>query len=175
MQIKTIVVLFIFLASIHSYANDVTPLGQTIGKSTIDDLKNSKCPVVGQGINKFSNGQMFANDGSCYGIQGLKKVLFVYNPSGVLEGALLTFNNSQFQSVVSSLNQKYSHKTKEQIPFVGDKHIVWEEGKVDIELKSPHMSFDMDLLYVTKALNKKFKQEVKNDEQQQKTQQTNQL
>lgn len=106
------------IACVMGICGDVVPLGQTIGKSTIDDLKKSKCPVTSQGVNKFSNGSMFTGRGNCYGIDGLEKALFIFNQSGVLEAVLLTFDKSQFQSVASSLKQKYTRKTKEVVPQV---------------------------------------------------------
>jgi len=165
----------LILAAIYSYAGDVTPLGQTVGKSTIDNLKKSDCSITELGQNKYSQGKMFNAKPSCYDIQGLKEVLFIYNNSDVLEAVLLKFDNAQFNGILGSLKQKYKKKTKEDIPFVGNKFVQWEEDKVNIELSSPHMSFDMELLYITKALNAKFKGDVNTEAQQKKTKQTNQL
>ncbi len=128
---KKILSIVAFLA-ISSQAADVSPLGQTIGKSTIANLKSAGCPVVDKGVNLYTNGKMFAADPKCYEVEGLLNVIFVYNPSQVLEGVLLATKKRLFDSFNKSLSEKYKNKTAESIPFVGDKGAKWVEGDVII-------------------------------------------
>lgn len=69
------------LVSGHTHA--CTPvLGFEIQTSTFEDVNDSlskQTKVVDSGINKFSNGAMLKTDSSCYEIEGLNEVLYVFD------------------------------------------------------------------------------------------------
>ena len=55
------------------------------------------------------------------------------------------------------MSGKYKTVSK-QLPFVGNKKMVWADGNTEIVLDAPHLSFDMTMQYATKDLLRKFNQ-----------------
>ncbi|MDD5053573.1 MAG: hypothetical protein PHO27_12630 [Sulfuricurvum sp.] len=68
------------------------------------------------------------------------------------------------------MNSKYK-LLNSNIPFVGDT----SAGNTEVTLNAPHMSFQMDMAYIDKALVKKFKQQSSKDEQKKKSKEAAQL
>jgi hypothetical protein len=153
------------IASI-SYA-DASPFGQVVGKSKSAELKNLKnCHFENSGINKFTNGQMVKTDGACLEVDGLKEGMFIYSQDDTLQGVILTFNKSSFEQVNASLSKKYPKKVKSSMPFVGDKYVEYKDGTTTIDISSPHMSFDMEVKYISESLYKSFRQSTAQEKKQ---------
>jgi hypothetical protein len=157
-----IAVAFSFLTQI-SFAANVAPLGLELGVATIDKVKKeigSRTKLVDNGINAYSEGQMLAGNGEGLELDGLKEITFIFDKSNVLAGVLMTFpkggmGNENFKEKLAMLSAKYKIVEK-SVPFVGDSYTKLKLGDSIVELKAPHMSFDMSLNYLTNRLLKNF-------------------
>ena len=52
--------------------------------------------------------------------------------------------------------------------FVGNQYVKYQNDETIIELKSPHMSFELNLLYIDKEFNEQVEQAVKQEKNQKK-------
>ncbi len=139
------------------------PLDLELGKATVEELIE-KYPVRDNGINAYSMGPMYEIDTSGVGTNGLKSALTIFNEKNVLDAVLLTFDANKsvgrrggFEDFLDSLRKKYK-LVKKNIPFVGNKSARFKDGNYSIVLESPHMSFDMTVLYQSNAFEKAFKE-----------------
>ena len=114
------------------------------------------------GTNAYSGGDMYELDVSRIEFEGLKSVLVIFNPSGKVEAVVATLNKDRFDAVAKGLSGKYKTVSK-QLPFVGNKKMVWADGNTEIVLDAPHLSFDMTMQYATKDLLRKFNQTSSNN------------
>ncbi|WP_129776192.1 hypothetical protein [Peristeroidobacter soli] len=156
---------------------DVAPFGVRIGVATLEEVRSvvgSKTRLTDVGINKWSDGPMLRAQGSELGIEGLQRATFIFDPGNKLVGVLLSLPNTRFDSIKSSLQEKYK-LVDEKIPFVGNKSARFRDGPVSIEVKAPHLSFDMEVNYIHAELQAKFDQASQAEQAQQKKTQTDSL
>ena len=132
------------------------PFGLEIGKASIQDMKAAHS-AKSAGTNAYSGGDMYELDVSRIEFEGLKSVLVIFNPSGKVEAVVATLNKDRFDAVAKGLSGKYKTVSK-QLPFVGNKKMVWADGNTEIVLDAPHLSFDKTMQYATKDLLRKFNQ-----------------
>mgnify|MGYP001282501103 CR=1 FL=1 len=133
-------------------------LGFEIGSTTVDQLKQDlrgKTKLESTGTNKYSGGEMFKTDGSSYGIEGLTKVLYVFDDQRELAAVIMVMAKHRFDSVFQFLESKYK-VVAQQRPFVGDRYAKFRPSDAVIELDAPHLSFDMEVRYVRNDLMQKF-------------------
>ena len=112
--------------------------------------------VVDDGENSWSGGPMLRVDRPDAGIEGLKSALYIFDKSGKLAGVVLTISTrkdqpgkaSRFDELAATLSGKYK-QVKKVRPFVGDQYAKFAAQDAVIELDSPHMSFDLQLRYLT--------------------------
>lgn len=78
-----------------------------------------------------------------------------------------TFGKYKFKSLKENLSQKYQLVEK-KLEFVGDQYVKYQNDETIIELKSPHMSFELSLLYIDKEFNEQVEQAVKQEKNQKK-------
>lgn len=78
-----------------------------------------------------------------------------------------TFGKYKFKSLKENLSQKYQLVEK-KLEFVGDQYVKYQNDETIIELKSPHMSFELNLLYIDKEFNEQVEQAVKQEKNQKK-------
>lgn len=126
---------------------DVTALGFTINKSTEKDLKKSKCKFKKVKAENKNISAYIAN-ASCYKIDGLKQVYVAFK-NKTTKHIVGIFDKEYFNSVKNTIDEKYTLQN-EEIPFVGDAHAQWnaEDENVTVRLNSPHLSFEMQLIYI---------------------------
>ena len=68
------------------------------------------------------------------------------------------------------------HKIKEKnIPFVGDKKAIFVDDDCAITLDSPHLNFDMELMYITNEFYNKYVDKLQKKEQLEKEKKKNLL
>lgn len=138
-----------------SYAHaDPAPFGLEIGKTTISEMKK-QYRATKTGVNKYTNGQMFSLNTAQLGFDGLKEATIIFDDKDKVSAILLSFPKQRFDTLHQSLRSKY-HVVSSQIPFVGNKKVVMKNGKTEITLNAPHMSFDMDLNYISQSMMRKF-------------------
>jgi len=151
-------VAFSFLTQL-SFAANVAPLGMELGVATIDKVKKeigSRTKLVDKGLNAYSEGRMLAGSGEGLEVDGLKEITFIFDKSNILAGVLMTLpkggmENENFKEKLGMLSAKYKIVEK-NVPFVGDSYAKFKLGDSIVELKAPHMSFDMSLNYLTNRL-----------------------
>lgn len=159
---KSIVKCVVLVSIGSTIANgDVTAFGLTINKSTEQDLKNNQCKFKKITTDaKATN--MYSTNGGCYKIDGLKQV-FVGVKNNKVKHIVGLFDKEYFKSVKATMDKKYK-LVDENIPYVGDALAEWKSANdnIVIRLDSPHLSFDMQLIYIDelyfKELNSAHKQ-----------------
>lgn len=172
----------VVLAGAAGAAQPVQPLGFAVGKATLAQVKAGLAQrgiPAGESTNAWSNGPMLEAQGS-FGIDGVKSANFIFQPDGRLVAIDLDIaksrdlQNQRFDDLVKMLSHKYTLDSKVR-PFVGDARARFHNGPVVIYLDSPHMSFDMDLIYATEAFMKSFRAKQALQEQNKKAQAGSQL
>ena len=155
-------------SSTISVLADVNSLGMTIGKSTLAQVKKQSPMLVEAGVNKYSKGPMLKGLNPKWNIKGLKKTVLIFDDKNTLAVINMTMDKQQFKRVLGFLQSKYTLVNK-KVPFVGYRSalLIAQKSKVLIEIPSPHMAFDMDLVYSTFAFDKAYKQ-ISSDERRRK-------
>ncbi|WP_022855671.1 hypothetical protein [Thermodesulfobacterium thermophilum] len=163
--------LVIFILTFFSFFNlslvfasgDPSPLGLTIGKATIADLK-AKYSVKSKGINAYSRGEMYEVDTTNIDIEGLSSATAIFDERGILTAVIMEFPKTKFgefyyywDKIFKSLRSKYK-LVKSQVPFVGNRYAEFVSGNSKIILDAPHLSFEMTLIYARKDFWQKVKE-----------------
>lgn len=161
-------VLGIFLPVKSANAQNAAPLGLELGVADMSQVKKdvgSKTTLSPNGVNKYSHGPMLESNGNGLGIDGLTDIVFIFDTKNKLAGVLMTLpkqesfgdmENSGFKKVYKSLSSKYKI-VKKNIQFVGDSYALFKQGDSVVELNAPHLSFDMQVNYLTNSLSASFK------------------
>lgn len=169
---KKIVIATLLLLALPMVATaDPAPFGLEIGKATIKDVK-AKYSAQKTGISKYSGGEMY--DISGINFDGLQKATVIFSREGKLLAVLTTMPKSKFDSLLSSLSNKYQLVSK-QIPFVGNKSAKLVDGNTEITLDAPHLSFQMEMNYINKDLWKAYKAQSNKEREQKKKSEQSQL
>jgi len=164
---------FIALAPGDAHAANAVPLGVEIGVATQSEVRaklGKATSLADGGVNKFTDGRMLVGDGKGLDVDGLSKIVFIFDQREVLQGVLMTLEKN-FKPTYEMLRKKYTLVSK-QIPFVGDSSAKFSQGSSFIMLDAPHLSFEMTLSYVSQSLHAAFqnrtaRDRAKHDEDQQ--------
>lgn len=109
--------------------------------------------------------------------------MLIFDASDKLAAVLMTLpkgggfgdlQNGNFAKTVKTLAAKYKLVEKNQ-PFVGNARARFRQGDSVIELDAPHLSFTMELRYLTDALQKAFSQQSDNEKAEQERRQASRL
>lgn len=168
---RIIILIITIIASFSVLANS-TVYGLTLDNTTIQELKNN-FSVSYAGINKYSQGEMYNIPTKQIKFDGLNEVTAIFNKSGKLVAVLSEFPKSKFNYINSALTKKYN-LISQDIPFVGNKRVVYRDGSTEITLNAPHMSFDMSMQYISDSFNKAY-DDITQREARQKTQQESKM
>jgi hypothetical protein len=144
-----------------AFASNAAPFGQELGIATYAQVKQQvggKTDLADAGTNKFSGGKMLQGDGSGLGIERLSGVTFIFNQADKLVGVLMTLPKESFKPTLKALSAKYTLVSSE-VPFVGNASAKLKQSDTVIELNAPHMSFTMEVLYLTNGLKQAFQQQ----------------
>ncbi|WP_186453838.1 hypothetical protein [Denitratisoma sp. DHT3] len=159
--------------------NNAAPLGVEIGAATLDQVQQSigkRTRLINSGINAYSEGPMLKGDGEGLDIDGLSSITFIFDKTNRLAGVLMTLpkggmGSENVKRMVGMLGEKYK-TVKRNIPFVGDAFARFKQGTSTIDVDAPHMSFTMEVRYLSDdllaAFNSRSRQE--NAEKQRKQQ-----
>lgn len=162
---KKLVLLIVFFYSSLLYANP-SPFGLEINKTTLKEAKE-KYTLNFDDTNFYSNGPMYYIKNNELDIDGLESVLLIFSKDEKLLAISTTFGKYKFKSLKENLSQKYQLVEK-KLEFVGDQYVKYQNDETIIELKSPHMSFELSLLYIDKEFNEQVEQAVKQEKNQKK-------
>lgn len=156
----------LFVASSLAFAgNNAAPLGLEVGAATYGQVQSSlgsKVKLEPAGTNKFTEGRMVKANGDGLEIDGLQSVSFIFSKSDVLEGVILTMNKDP-KGIYKTLSQKYKTETNRIDEFMNKGYAKLSKGNSFIEIDAPHMSFSMEVRYVTKGLMDSYSNTVSNE------------
>ena len=144
--------------SLSAWAGNVAPLGLEVG---VADLKTVKARLGGQtrlkdaGMNKWTGGPMLKSDGEGLDIEGLQEITFIFGQDDKLDGVIMQLGKHHLQEVAAALRKKYK-VVRENFPFVGDASATYRQGDSVVKLNAPHLSFSMEVLYLSNRLNAAF-------------------
>jgi len=151
---RTLLAIALLLLTGSAWAGGVSVLGFEISKTSLDAVKTSvskKAELTFKGNNRASKGPMYTAPGSAFDIEGLHRVIFVFDDSQTLQCVILTMDKSRFDTVLEHLRAKYTVVASDISP-VGRKFVHLHGGTTTIELSAPHMSFEMDVRYLDDAM-----------------------
>lgn len=146
-------------------AANAAPFGQELGVATYAQVKQQvgdKTDLSDSGTNKYSGGKMLRRNGAGLGIEGLSEVTFIFDRADKLAGVLMTLPKESFKPTLKALSAKYKLVSSE-VPFVGNASAKLKLGDSVVELNAPHMSFTMEVLYLTNGLKQSFQQQSSNE------------
>ncbi|MEW6022513.1 MAG: hypothetical protein AB1807_10270 [Pseudomonadota bacterium] len=148
-------------------ATNAAPLGLEIGKATAADVARLVPKPERAGTNRYSGGAQWQTDGNEAGLEGLKRVDYLFDRSNVLVAVEMTFSKNP-KGMMKLFSGKYKLVSNKVDDFMNYGSARYEKGDTYIDINAPHMSFDMTVTYATKALMKSFKQTVSDTEQEKK-------
>jgi PKD repeat protein len=74
----------------------------------------------------------------------------------------MSLPKESFKPTLKALSAKYALVSSE-VPFVGNASAKLKQGDSVIELNAPHLSFTMEVLYLTSGLKQSFQQKSSNE------------
>ncbi|MEM8087682.1 hypothetical protein Q4R44_09125 [Morganella morganii] len=164
MKICNVMVVAIFM-SFYAIA-DVSVIGITINKDTKEDVV-SKYEVISE------NGNVLTLNEKNIPLDDVSSAVVALENNKV-KAVLLAIQKRKFDYFYNLLKGKYK-LTKKEIPYVGNKYASFIKDDVIILLDAPHLSFEMDLLYIDREYDKSLKKRQKEKKENEKKQDSEQL
>lgn len=160
--------ILLLVGVVVAFANPA-PFGFELGKATYSEV-TAKYPAKQSGTNEYSQGKVIAVDKSNFELNGLQgDVIFTFDTNDKLIAVVAILHKDKFDDIFSSL-RKYKLVSK-NVPFVGNKSAKFKDGTCEIILDAPHLSFQMELIYVMSDFYKKLQNSTKQEEQNRKSKQ----
>ena len=163
------VILFIIIfCSTASYAEVAAPLGIEPGKSTLKEVE-AKHKIISKSCNNNIKAECeYRISPSKLPLIEAKTISFYCNSEEIVRAVVITANKSDFKGLFESLSKKYILKEK-IMPFVGDKSAVFQaDNNVFVILDAPHMSFEIELIYITQEQYNMVIEDIKEDQRNKK-------
>lgn len=163
---KLIAFIGMLLLALPAFAANVAPLGLEIGVASLSQVRakiGAQTRLQDAGSNAYSRGKMLKGGGDGLGIEGLQEITFIFDAQDKLDAVLMRMSKDRFKEVYAFLKGKYKVKS-ERIPFVGDSYARLAQGDSVVELEAPHLSFEMDVRYLSNKLMAAFNQQSAQDE-----------
>ncbi len=154
---KRWLVLLLFSA-LPAWAGNVAPLGLEVGVADYAAVKaklSAQTRLKDGGINKWTQGPMLEGNGEGLDIDGLQGIVFIFGQDKKLDGVILTLDKGRLSEVTAALRKKY-RTVHENIPFVGDATALYRQGDSVVRVAAPHLSFSMEVLYLSNRLHEAF-------------------
>ena len=145
---------------------NASPLGFVLGVATYTQVKQqagSNTSLSDGGTNPYSGGKVLEGRGGEFGVEGLSNITFIFDPSEKLVAVYMTLPKDNLKDTLKALSAKYKLIAKD-VPFVGDASAELQQGNSVIEISAPHLSFAMNVYYMTKAFNKTYTQQSSQEE-----------
>lgn len=144
--------LIILLIAPNVYA--ASPFGMQIGQSTLTEISSDFKGRRG-GLSQWTQGPIYHFEASAIELAGLTKAVAIFDTDEKIVGLILTLRKDRFDSLNAMAKESYQLKSS-KLPFVGDKKVSYLDGDTAIDLISPHMSFEMDMLFIDRRLSEAF-------------------
>jgi len=144
-----------------------------LGKTTESEVK-SMYSTQHSGINKYTNGNMYELRSTDINFEGLQEVSTIFNNEGTLVAVLTKFPKGKFEYLNQIMSQKYK-RVRHEVPRVGNKSATYLDGETEITLNAPHLSFEMSMNYIRLELKREYEQQVADERNQQRKNESQQL
>lgn len=139
---------------------NATPLELELGYATYADFLPSLGTATkwaDAGVNIYTRGLMFESDGEGLGIAGLTRAKVVFDLKSTLQAVILTFprgmdRHGATADMAKSLGKKYKLVSKDFNSFMDFGSFHFEKGDSVILVDSPHLGFEMTVVYLTRAV-----------------------
>jgi hypothetical protein len=134
--------------------NNAAPLGLEIGYANVEGVKTtigSTAALQKNGTNQFSGGPMLVSDGAGLGVDGLSHLNLIFDKSNVLVGMVMTLPKAP-GDMLKKLSTKYSVVNNRIDSFMDYGYARLAKGDSLVEIDAPHLSFTMEVRYLTKQL-----------------------
>ena len=143
-----------------------------LGVSTVEDVRkiaSAAGKVQNTGTNEWTQGPSLLVQQGNYGIEGLQKVVYVFEGSNKLAAVILTMDKNRFGDIYDLLAGKYK-LVKKVRPYVGNAYAKFSAPDATIEVDAPHLSFQMEVSYMTHTFVRAWEEGVKKQAQQKQSQ-----
>lgn len=150
---------FLLFTALPAWAANVAPLGLEIGAANLSTVKSAldeKTLLREAGINKWTGGPMLISDGKGLDVEGLEEILFIFGKDNKLDGVIMTMGKHRLKEVAAALRKKYK-PVHENFPFVGSASATYRKGESVVYIGAPHLSFSMNVSYLSDRFDKAFK------------------
>lgn len=156
---------------------NAAPLGMEIGYANLSGVREklgSVTTLEEKGTNKFTNGRMLVSNGEGIGVDGLSNLLLIFDKNDVLAGVVMTIPKNP-KDLFVKLSGKYKPVNNRIDSFMNYGYARLEKGDSLVEIDAPHLSFDMEVRYLTKRLMADFKRQSTEDDARKQREQTDKL
>jgi len=144
----------IFIASPCIAQQIAAPLGLELGKATCGQAssKLGLGSAPSKETSSWAKGSVWEiNDAARANVDGLKRAVFVCDDKEKLLVVALTFSKGgmsqeALQRTATQLDSKYQ-RIRRNLPQLGNGSAEWKAANATIEIESPHLSFDFEILY----------------------------
>lgn len=143
------------------WAQNASPLGLEVGVTTLAQVQKQiggQVRLQSMGTNKYSGGKMLEADGAGLNVDGVKNATFIFDTSDVLVGVLVTMPKDP-KSLVNTFSGKYKLVSNKVDSFMNYGSAQFSKGDTVIDIDAPHLSFDMEVRYLSKRLRDAFMQQ----------------
>ena len=138
-----------------------------LGVSTIEQVRKEAASagrIQNAGTSTWSKGSILQVYNPDLGIDGVTSVQYIFDAAGKLAAVIMTMPSTRgmgdlekrrFDEVASLLAEKYKLAKKVR-PRVGGRYAKFTAPDTVIEIDAPHLSFDMEVRYMTNNFVKAF-------------------
>lgn len=131
-----------------------SPLGFTLGKTTFDEverlLPQNKIKKISRST--LTGGSWLEIDPAAFDFDGLENVLLVFETDQRLAVVILTIAKRRFRNVLADLRSKYTIESQNIDNFMQKGEANFRSGDDWILFNAPHLSFSLELSYITNKL-----------------------
>lgn len=159
-------VLTLLVSSIALAGNNANPFGVEVGVATLADVQKAigtKTRLNQTGTNKYTGGKMFTADGAGLDVEGVNEITFIFDQANVLAAVLVKMPKDP-KALAKTFSGKYQVVSNRIDGFMNYGYARFQKGNTVIEIDAPHLSFDMEVRYLTKALMAAYLQQSSSDE-----------
>lgn len=132
---------------------NASPLGIELGYANLAGVKQvlgKQTNLTEVGTNEHSGGVMLVSDGQGLGVEGLTKLVAIFDKTKTLVAVVMTMPKN-VNSTYSKLSEKYKTVSNNIDLFMGNGSAKLEKGDSWVMIEAPHLSFQMDVMYATKG------------------------
>ena len=139
------------MASYNESNESPKPLGLEVGRTTINEVKK-KYALTYLGTDNNTYMEFYKISKKDIPIEGVIDNVLIFDKKGILHALILKFpkdfNETYWDKLFNSLKEKYN-LVESNIPFVGDRSATFKSGNTVIYLTSPHLGFEIRLMYAS--------------------------